>query len=82
MKVTPLEKKPSFFKKNQKKKTLLGLAHSKHIWGLYSSKLKAVPHPTQNYAFEISVSSHPTTNERNTTDRIAEMPQFDYSTSV
>lgn len=62
------------------KKDPTGSISFRNIRGLYSPELKAVPHPTQNVPFELSVSSRPTVNEIHTTDLIAEVPHLDYNT--
>lgn len=69
-------------KHTQKKRDPIGPISLKCIGGLYSSKLKAVPHPTQTCALLAIRFQLPDDKEIHATDRIAEAPQFDYITNV
>lgn len=78
MKVSPLGKKAFIFLIFQKKRDPIGPISLKCIGGLYSSKLKAVPHPTQTCALLAIRFQLPDDKEIHATDRIAEAPHYDY----
>lgn len=78
MKVSPLGKKAFIFLIFQKKRDPIGPISLKCIGGFYSSKLKAVPHPTQTCTLLAIRFQLPDDKEIHATDRIAEAPHYDY----
>ena len=73
------EKIPQISPTFKTKKTHSGLFLG--IRGLYSPKLKAVPHPTHKCALWAIRFQSPDDKEIHTTDRIAEVPHKDYTTT-